>query len=60
VKKALYRDSVGTWKQYASAEAVKIMAQKLKKMFDYHRERNTLPFPNSVNWGLEYDFDYFG
>ena len=56
VKKKLYKSSVGSWKKYAPYIAD--FAKKLRGATDYLKKYGGLPFPNTVNWNLDYDFDY--
>ena len=38
---------------------IKPLAMKVKSVISYLEKKEGLPFPGTVNWGLDMDFDYF-
>ncbi len=56
VKKKLTFNSIGSWKKYAPYLGE--FAQKLKGATSYLQRYGGLPFPDTINWDLDIDFDY--
>ena len=56
VKKRLYFSSINSWKKYAIH--IKELAYNLSHFITYHKKRNNLPFLKSINWDLDYEYEY--
>ena len=56
VKKRLYFSSINSWKKYAIH--IKELAYNLSHFTAYFKKRNNLPFLKSINWDLDYEYEY--
>ena len=56
VKKKLSANSIGSWKKYAPYLGG--FAKQLKSATTYLQRYGGLPFPDTINWDLDVDFDY--